>query len=135
MSSIRGPRGMMKGPVVKPKNAKKTLHRIWSYMGKRKPPLVAAIILVIVTSLLNLLGPYLIGVIIDKHIIPKDIGGTIRMSLTLAGIYITTSLLTWLQTYLMVNVSFTTIGMLRQDLFAKLQTLSFAFLTNELTES
>lgn len=23
MSSIRGPRGMMKGPVVKPKNAKK----------------------------------------------------------------------------------------------------------------
>ena len=96
-------------------------------MGKRKPPLVAAIILVIVTSLLNLLGPYLIGVIIDEHIIPKDISGTIRMSLTLAGIYITTSLLTWLQTYLMVNVSFTTIGMLRQDLFAKLQTLSSLF--------
>ena len=96
-------------------------------MGKRKPPLVAAIILVIVTSLLNLLGPYLIGVIIDEHIIPKDISGTIRMSLTLAGIYITTSLLTWLQTYLMVNVSFTTIGMLRQDLFAKLQTLSRFF--------
>lgn len=127
MSSIRSPRGMMKGPVVKPKNAKKTLYRIWSYMGKRKPPLAAAIILVIVTSLLNLLGPYLIGVIIDEHIIPKDISGTIRMSLILAGIYITTSLLTWLQTYLMVNVSFTTIGMLRQDLFAKLQTLSLRF--------
>ena len=73
----RGPRGFG-GPVVKAKDKKGTMKRIWRYMERQKMALIASIIFVIISTLLGLLGPYLIGVIIDEYIIPKDIDGTLR---------------------------------------------------------
>ncbi|WP_232230183.1 ABC transporter ATP-binding protein [Bacillus sp. J37] len=97
------------------------------YMKKQKMSLVVAIILVILSSFLSLLGPYFIGVIIDHYILPKDVTGTIRMIWMLVGFNIGTSILTWLQSYIMVDISLNTIKGLREDLFAKLQTLSLRF--------
>lgn len=96
MSFICGFRGMMKGFVVKLKNVKKILYRIWLYMGKWKFLFVVVIILVIVIFLFNLLGFYLIGVIIDEYIIFKDISGMIWMFFIFVGIYIMIFLLIWL---------------------------------------
>ena len=45
------------------------------------------------------------GVIIDQYIVPKDVSGTARMCLLLIAIYGVTVLLTWLQTFVMVNVA------------------------------
>ena len=89
--------------------------------------LIASIIFVILSTLLGLLGPYLIGVIIDEYIIPKDIDGTIRFLALLAAVYSAAAVFTWLQTFLMVRVSLGTIRVLRQDLFDKFQTLSLRF--------
>ena len=126
MGRARGPRGFG-GPVVKPKDRKGTIKRIWRYMERQKPALIASIIFVIISTLLGLLAPFLIGVIIDEYIIPKDLGGTLRVLGILAAVYIGSSLFTWLQTFLMVRVSLRTIQILRQDLFDKLQTLSLRF--------
>jgi len=122
-----GPGGRVPGPVEKTNDPKGTLLRIWMYMKKQKMSLVVAIILVILSSFLSLLGPYFIGVIIDHYILPKDVTGTIRMIWMLVGINIGTSILTWLQSYIMVDISLNTIKGLREDLFAKLQTLSLRF--------
>ncbi|MGQ4666419.1 ABC transporter ATP-binding protein [Metabacillus halosaccharovorans] len=122
-----GPGGRVSGPVEKTKDPKGTLLRIWLYMKKQKKSLVASVILVILSSILSLLGPYFIGVIIDHYILPKDVTGTIRMTWLLVGIYVGTSILTWLQSYIMVDISLNTIKVLREDLFAKLQTLSLRF--------
>jgi ATP-binding cassette subfamily B multidrug efflux pump len=122
---LRG--GGFGGPIVKPKDAKDTVRRIWQYLGSQSTGLIAAVVLVILTSLLGLFGPYLIGVIIDDYIMPKDVAGALRMILLLAGIYVGTTTLTWLQTFIMVNVSQKTINKLRYDLFVKLQTLSLRF--------
>ncbi|WP_033796146.1 ABC transporter ATP-binding protein [Bacillus pseudomycoides] len=111
----------------KPKDTKGTVMRIWNYMGYQKAALMFVTVLVFVTTLLGLLGPYYMGVIIDEYIIPRDLNGTARMCMLLIGIYGVTVLLTWLQTYLMVNVALKTIQKIRQDIFEKIQTLSLRF--------
>ncbi len=122
-----GGRGKFKGPVVKAKDRKGTLKRIWMYMKKEKLSLLFAIVLVILTTLLGLVGPYMIGIVIDEYIIPKNISGTIKMVMILAVVYIVFSILTWFQSYLMINISLKTIRKLRQDLFNQLQSLSLRF--------
>lgn len=126
MNRARGPMGFS-GPVVKAKDRKGTIKRIWLYMEKQKAQLVASIFFVIISTLLGILGPYLIGIIMDEYIIPRDIAGTIRLLAILALVYIATVVFTWLQTFMMVRVSLQTIRNLRQDLFDKFQTLSLRF--------
>lgn len=126
MNRARGPRGFS-GPAVKAKDQKGTIKRIWRYMEKQKAALVASIIFVAISTLLGLLAPYMIGVIIDQYVIPKDITGTVRFLAFLAAVYGATALFTWLQTFMMVRVSLETIRNLRQDLFDKFQTLSLRF--------
>ena len=122
----RGPR-MFGGPVEKAKDRKGTIKRIWLYMEKQKVAMIASILFVLISTLLNLLVPYLIGVIIDQYILPKDMDGTLRFLVFLAVIYTFITIFTWLQTFLMVRVSLHTIRNLRQDLFDKFQTLSLRF--------
>lgn len=130
MERARGPRGFG-GPIVKAKDRKGTMKRIWRYMEKQKIAMIASIIFVVISTLLNVLVPYLMGVIIDHYIIPKDMAGTLRLLVWLAVIYTTAAIFTWLQTFLMVRVSLKTIRHIRQDLFDKFQTLSLRFLINE----
>ncbi|MCM0004143.1 MULTISPECIES: ABC transporter ATP-binding protein [Bacillus cereus group] len=111
----------------KAKNTKGTVMRVWNYMGYQKAALTFVIFLVFATTLLGLLGPYLMGVIIDQYIVPKDLNGTVRMCMLLIAIYGITVFLTWLQTFVMVNVALKTIQKIRQDIFEKIQTLSLRF--------
>ena len=115
------------GPTKKAKNQKQTFRRIWDYLKKQRFGLIAAVVMVIISTLLSLSGPLLIGIIIDDYIILKDIPGTISMLIILTAIYLGASLFTWLQTYLMINVALKTIRTLRLDLFSKIQSLSLRF--------
>lgn len=116
-----GPR--FNGPAEKAKNQKATLKRIWLYLKNQKIGIISSIFFVVFSSILNLLGPLLIGIIIDEHILKFDIDGTIRMILILAGIYIVSAIFMWLQTFVMIRVSQKTIHQLRQHLFEKFQSL------------
>lgn len=116
-----------RGPVVKPKNQKETLKRIWQYVKQQRLGLFLAIFFVITSTFLSLAGPYLIGIIVDDYILKQDVGGAIRISIILAVIYAFSSLFTWLQSFVMVRVSLKTIRRVRFDLFQKLQTLPLKF--------
>ena len=115
------------GPVVKPKNQKATLLRIWGYLRIQKVELISVVIFVIISTLLSLVGPLLIGKTIDDYIIKLDVSGAIRMVLILAGVYIASSVLTWIQTFVMIRVAQQTIRRLRQQLFEQYQSLPLAF--------
>ena len=115
------------GPIIKPKNQKQTLLRIWSYLRVQKLELTSVVIFVIISTLLSLVGPYLIGKTLDDYIVKLDVSGAIRMSLILAGVYIASSLLTWLQTFVMIRVSQKTIRRIRQELFEQYQSLPLSF--------
>ncbi|WP_342576296.1 ABC transporter ATP-binding protein [Solibacillus sp. FSL K6-1781] len=124
---MRHPGGRFTGPVVKPKNQKETLLRIWSYLRVQKVELISVVIFVIISTLLSLVGPFLIGKTIDDYIVKLDVPGAIRMALILAGVYIASSVLTWLQTFVMIRISQKTIRRLRQHLFEQYQSLPLAF--------
>ncbi len=126
MQRVRGRRGFI-GQVEKAKDWRGTIKRIFSYMKRQKGWLIAAICFVIASTSLHLVAPYLIGQIIDRYIIPKDITGTVKSSLLLAGIYVLIAMFTWLQMFAVVRVALRTIRTIRQELFAKLQTLSIRF--------
>ncbi|BDR68841.1 multidrug ABC transporter ATP-binding protein [Clostridium tetani] len=117
--------------VKKAKDTKGTVKRIWQYLKKEnKKALWMVVFLVLVTSVLGILGPYFIGVAIDKYIAVKNLKGTIYIIAILAIIYILTSIFTWIQTYIMVIVSQRTIKDIRGELFSKLQKLSLKFFDN-----
>lgn len=119
--------GRLTGPIVKPKNQKQTLLRIWGYLRIQRVELINVVIFVIISTLLSLVGPYLIGKTIDDYIVKFDVSGTIRMALILAGVYTASSFLTWAQQFVMIRVSQKTIRRLRQQLFEQYQALPLAF--------
>jgi len=125
MNFGRGPR--MGGPAEKAKNQRETLSRVWHYVKQQKIGLFFSIFFVIASTFLSLAGPYMIGHIIDDYIMKKDIDGTIRLGILLAVIFSVASILTWLQTYVMIQVAMKTIRTMRLELFQKLQTLTLRF--------
>ncbi|WP_407676487.1 ABC transporter ATP-binding protein [Perspicuibacillus lycopersici] len=96
-------------------------------MEKQKATLLVAILFVIISTLLSIAVPYVIGVVIDEYILPKDLLGTFRLLILLMVIYVLTALFTWLQSFMMVRVSLKTIRQLREELFSKFQSLSIRF--------
>jgi len=113
--------------VVKPRDAKNTLKRLWWYLSEHKIRLFLVLFLVAITSVLTLVGPYLIGKAIDNYIIPRDFNGLFRLLILMAAIYVLMSLFTWLQSRTMINVAQLTIRNMRKDAFDKLQILPVSF--------
>ena len=83
--------------------------------------------LVIVTTIVGLLGPYLMGVAIDTYIGKGDLAGLARLLVLMLLTYVVGAAGTWLQTYLMAGVAQHAVRDMRTDLFARLQTLPVRF--------
>lgn len=125
MHSPHGPHGMVLHG--KPKNTRKTLLRLCSYLGKYKGLLFVAAICVAFTTLGTVYATSLIGVAIDRYIMVFDFAGLWKLCLVLAGIYITSSLATWLSGFLMLKVGQETVASLREEIFAKFQRLPLRY--------
>ncbi|QHT64147.1 ABC transporter ATP-binding protein [Paenibacillus lycopersici] len=126
-----GPMGRGGGPVVKPKNMKATLKRLWSYFGNERRLLAGIFLIVLVDSLVVLASPYLIGASIDAMTAQDGGGvdfGTLEIALiALVVSYIADGGLTFLQGWLMAGTSQRIVGRLRASLFDKLHKLPIRF--------
>ena len=71
----------MPGPISKPKDTRKTVKQLWVYLKDHRGTLLFIFISVLLSSILNLVGPYFIGKAIDDYIIPGDFNGLMRMAL------------------------------------------------------
>jgi ATP-binding cassette subfamily B multidrug efflux pump len=118
--------GMM-GSTKRAKDVRGTVRRLWGYLSRRKWPLIGIVALVALSSGLNLLGPYLMGIAIDVYISNGDVPGLIRTGLLMIGAYGVASFALWLQGYVMADLAQSTVRDIRNDLFTKLQTLSLRF--------
>ncbi len=85
------------------------------------------LLLVVIYTLLGLLGPYLMGVAIDRFIGGKDIPGLLRISLLMLAAYLFSNLFQAVSNWIMARVSQRALKLLRRDLFQHLQTLSLSF--------
>ncbi|MFS0840940.1 ABC transporter ATP-binding protein [Paenibacillus sp. 1P03SA] len=119
-----------RGPVVKPKNFKGTLRRLWAYFGSERKLLTVIFGLILAGAALTLVGPYLIGVSVDAMSHPEqgvDFGLLRTMVLVLLLAYLIDAVFTFLQSWLMAGVSQRIVMRLRGALFAKLQKLPVAY--------
>jgi len=121
-----GPGGMFR-EVEKSKNPLGTLARLGGYLKPQRWLLVGISVLVIITSLVDLLGPYLMGLAIDSYINKNDLPGLAHLLELMIATYVIAAAGTWLQAYLMAGVAQRAVRDMRRDLFARLQTLPLRF--------
>ncbi|CAG7652312.1 putative ABC transporter ATP-binding protein [Paenibacillus allorhizosphaerae] len=127
MGGFGGGRGR---PVVKPKNFRGTLKRLWRYLGKEKKLLSFIFLLIVIDSAITLAGPYWIGVSVDSM---TASGGRVDFHLlqiaiiALTTAYVSDAFLTFLQGWLMAGMSQRIVMNLRSALFEKLQKLPLSF--------
>lgn len=103
------------------------MRRLWRYLRRQKAALIAGSAVVVLTSLLNLLGPYLMKQAVDGPIVHRDVPGLLRVCLLMLAVYLLASALTYVQGYVMARASQQTVQAIRRDLFAALQRLPLRF--------
>lgn len=114
-------------PKAKAKNWSGTLGRIWSYLAERRAKLLLVLFMVLLSSGLSLLGPYLISRAVD-HYLEGDGGRTwVIFLVTLALVYLLNSLISWLQNIWMIEIAQETVYRMRTDLFSHLHRLPISF--------
>ncbi|HMN62315.1 MAG TPA: ABC transporter ATP-binding protein, partial [Anaerolinea sp.] len=111
----------------KSKNTRATLLRLWGYLRRQRWVLVGTAFLVVVTSAVDLLGPYLMGLAIDDFIDRGDLPGLARLIGLMIVSYLLASAGTWLQSYLMAGVAQRAVQDMRDDLFVRMQSLPLRF--------
>lgn len=125
---LRGPHGPMRGGTIeKAKDPGGALRRLLSYLKPFKLQLGTVIALVVASTLLSLIGPYLIGVAIDQYIATSDIRGLLSISLVMLGTYLAGSLASMGGGWVMVTIAQRALRNLRKQLFEHLQALSLSF--------
>lgn len=111
----------------RPKNTKKTLLQMFSYLGRHKKRMAAIAVLVAVSALANIYGTYLLKPVINTYVLQKDVPGLIRMLLFMGMMYATGALACFGYNQLMVRTSQTVVKEIRADLFSHVQKLPLKY--------
>ena len=103
------------------------LRRLLRYLAPFRLQLLGALVLVIISALVQAIGPALIARAIDLNIIQKDYQGLTQTMLLLLGVYIVGLLSQSGQGYLIGWVGQRFLALLRIRIFEKIQSLPLAF--------
>ncbi len=128
----KGP-GSHKGPghvvmqKVRVKNMRSLLVRLWTYFPGAKTRFLTSVLLIGLTTLLQVLAPYYQGVAIDRGIIAGNIEQLIRAILIMGALFFLSGLISLVQNVLMIEISQHVVKNMRNKLFDKLQTLSLRY--------
>ena len=121
-----GKSGKKPGPP-KPKNMKKTLKTLMSYLGKYKLQLIIVMVLIVVNSIAMVSGSYFLKPLVNNYILPGDFSGLAKMLAVLGTIFGLGALASYGYARLMVHVAQNTISNIRTDLFNKMQELPIKY--------
>lgn len=134
-----GPGGMMMTPGEKPKNFKKTLRRLLVYLRPRRNKLLAVFAAAILSTVFMIVGPKIMGLAITELFegaygkfmntpgASIDFGRIGEILLLLTGLYIISSLFSYIQQFIMSTVAQDTVFDLREDVNKKLEKLPLKY--------
>lgn len=127
-----GPRGMVM-KREKPKNMKRTLFRLFSYIGSSRYLFFGVLSITLLVSILNLVAPALQKSAIDAITIADgrtavDMGKLLMMLAFLLGVYLLNSAFSYLQALFSAKLSQSTVKKMRGDLFEKVVRLPIRYL-------
>ena len=122
----RGPRG----PIEKPRDRKKVLLRLWTYLYAHKWMSLGAVLLTVGSNLLALLGPMLSGRAIDAIGVEPgqaDFPTIFLYCGLMVAFYAVSSLLSYILSILMIQLSQKIVYQMRQQVFNRLTELPVGY--------
>jgi ATP-binding cassette, subfamily B, multidrug efflux pump len=122
----RGPHGRHV-PIEAARDPRRTVRRLLTYLVLSRVTLGVVLVLVVTSSLLGLIGPYLFGVAVDDFIAARDVAGLGRISGVILLVFMVSNISDAIAGWLMARVSQRALKELRRDMFAQLQKLSLRF--------
>lgn len=122
-----GPAPARPGKYESAGDPNRALRRLVPYLKPYWSILAVVLVTVVVSTLLGLLGPYLLGQAIDVFIDGKDASGLAMIALQMLGVYVTYNVLQAAGNWMMARVSQRALRDLRRDLFGHLQALSIGY--------
>lgn len=105
----------------------KDLIRLLRYMKPYKFTIVVTVMLMLIASVANLLGPVLVQDAIDNRIPGKDVNGLIILSVIFAVTLIVNAICFKFRVRLMSTIGNNIVKKIREDIFYKLQELPFSY--------
>lgn len=123
----QGGGGRPVGKIEKAKDSRQALLRLSTYLKPFTAQLLLVLMFVVIYTLLDLAGPYLMGRAIDQYITNKDIAGLVKISILMLAVYLLDTGFQIASSWVMARVSQEALRNLRQDLFTTLQRLSLSF--------
>jgi ATP-binding cassette, subfamily B, multidrug efflux pump len=119
-----GPRAVV---VARAKDPRGALRRLAAYFRPFRRGLAAVCACVVAYTAAGLVGPYLLGVAIDRFIAARDASGLRDVALLMLAAYGLGNALQVVASWIMAGVSQRALKRLRGELFAHLQTLPLAY--------
>ena len=113
--------------IEKAKNVRGTLRRLLSYFRRYRVPLIIVFVLAIFATTMALLGPYLMGLAIDKLVAREAAAALLRVVALMIGAYAIAWLAQTGQGMLIATIAQRALRVLRGELFSHLQRLSLKF--------
>lgn len=117
----------------KPKHTKKTLMRLIHYVQQHIWWFVLASFMTLLANVLQLLGPYLMGTVIDllqTSNISEHMGSIMTTIGYMIGFYLVSSLFSYVLQILMIHISQKIVVRMRQDLFNKFMDVPIKYFDN-----
>jgi len=121
----RGP--AVPGKIEKARDPRRALVRLVPFLGPYKVVLAVVLVFVLISTLLGLVGPYLMGKAIDGFIATKDVGGLAVIAGWMLAVFLLGNLADAISGWMMASVSQKALKGVRRDLFGHLQTLPLKF--------
>ena len=117
----------------KPKNAKKTISRILSYLKPYRARLVLVAAGILLSALAGVAGTYMLRPILNEYIVPfaatgsAELGGFAAMIAALLAIYALGALASYMYSRLMLTISTGALSSIRKDLFNHMEDLPIRY--------
>ena len=126
----RGPERMAVMKGGKPKAGGQTMLRLLSYLKRDRMAMTAAFFCVILGTVTNLVGAYMLRPIINRYIVPLDgsrgdVAGLFRSLCVMGAVYLVSVAASYMQSRIMLQVAQNALQRLREELFNHMQTLRF----------
>ena len=127
------PPARMRGDGRKAKNPKKTLLRLLSYMKRYIGVMVTVLACILIHAYAQVRGSTALGDLVDNYILPMVSSGStdftpiIQFGIKIACVFVVGIVASFLQSYLMVGVTQGIQKRIRDELFAKMQTLPIRY--------
>lgn len=115
------------GKIEKAKDPRNALTRLLPYLQPFRIGVALVFAFVLIYTVLGLIGPYLMGVAIDRFIVTKEVAGLVQIALAMLVVYVLNNLFQAIANWIMAGISQRALKQIRADLFQHLQTLPISF--------